>query len=147
MTGRILGYDANDKSGAISGDNASRYKFSIEDWKDTAQPQKDMKVDFDTDDSGNAKDIYLLKDHIAENTSTLLGLVAVAITFFFGFIGTFVSRLFIAKHDLASVIVPTIIHFLITVLFLIPVFGWFIYVIGTLYYMYKNYQLVMQARS
>ena len=141
MTGRILGYDITGTSGTISGDNGTRYKFLEEDWKDSIQPQKEMKVDFEADDEGNAKDIYLVKDQVAENTSTLLGLVAVGITFFFGFIGTFVSRLLIAKQPIGMTIVPTAIHFLITILLFIPILGWFIYLGGTFYYMYKNYQL------
>jgi len=144
MTGRILGYDIADASGTISGDNGSRYKFSKENWKDTTQPQKEMKVDFEADDEGNAKEIYLVRDQVAENTSTLLGLVAVGITFFFGFIGTFISRLFIAKQDIGSTIIPTAIHFLITILLFIPIIGWLIYLAGTFYYMYKNYQLSTQ---
>jgi hypothetical protein len=103
-----------------------------------------MKVDFETNDEGNAKDIYLVKDQVAENTSTLLGLVAVGITFFFGFVGTFISRLFIAKQPIGSTIVPTAIHFLITILLFIPIIGWLIYLGGTFYYMYNNYQLSTQ---
>ncbi|PHS55835.1 MAG: hypothetical protein COB17_10930 [Sulfurimonas sp.] len=144
MIGRILGYDISDNTGTISGDNGSRYKFSKENWKDSIKPQKEMKVDFETDAEGNAKDIYFVKDQVAENTSTLLGLVAVGITFFFGFIGTFISRLFIAKQAIGSTIVPTAIHFLITILLFIPIVGWLIYLGGTFYYMYTNYQLSTQ---
>lgn len=143
MIGKILGFDG--KTGTISGDNGSRYTFSREDFKESSHPQKDMKVDFEINDENNAKDIYTIKDQIAENTSTLLGLIAVGITFFFGFIGTFVSRVFLAKKSIGSVLVPTAIHLLITFLVLIPVIGWFIYLVGTFYYMYKNYQLTISA--
>ena len=141
MIGKILGFDG--KTGTISADNGSRYTFSREDFKENSQPEKDMKVDFEIDSENNAKDIYVVKDQVAENTSTLLGLIAVGITFFFGFIGTFISRVFLAKQSIGSALVPTIIHFVITVLLFIPILGWLIYLIGTFYYMYKNYQLTI----
>jgi len=147
MTGKILGYDKSSNTGDISADNGSRYKFSKEDWKESNLPQKEMKVDFEPSAENNAKDIYVVKDQVEENTYTLLGLIAVGITFFFGFIGTFVSRLLIAKEPLGSVILPTIIHFIITALVIIPVIGWLIYLIGTCYYMYKNYKLVTEPKQ
>ncbi|MDF1879606.1 hypothetical protein JHD46_08150 [Sulfurimonas sp. SAG-AH-194-C20] len=144
MIGKILGFDG--KTGTISGDNGLRYTFSKEDFKESSLPQKDMKVDFAVDENENiAKDIYVTKDQVAENTSTMLGLLAVGITFFLGFIGTFISRVFLAKQSVGNVIVPTIIHLLITLLMLIPVLGWLIYLAGTFYYMYKNYQLTVSA--
>jgi len=143
MIGKILGFDG--QTGSISGDNGSRYTFSRENFKESIQPQQGMKVDFEISDENNAKDIYVIEDQVAENTSTLLGLIAVGITFFFGFIGTFISRVFLAKKSIESVIVPTAVHLLITLLILIPVLGWFIYLVGTFYYMYKNYQIVISA--
>lgn len=143
MLGKILGFDG--QTGSISGDNGSRYNFKKENFKENTQPQKDLKVDFEIDDEGNAQNIYVIKDQVAENTSTLLGLIAVAITFFFGFIGTFISRVFLAKQSIGSVIIPTAIHFIITLLVLIPLIGWLIYLVGTFYYMYKNYQLTISA--
>jgi len=147
MTGKILGFDTSDNTGTISADNGERYSFSKEEWKDSSiNPQRDMKVDFEQTDDKTAKDIYMVKDAAAENTSTMLGLIAVGITFFFGFIGTFVSRLFIAKEPIGNSIIPTAIHFVITLLLLIPFVGWLFYMIGTFYYMYKNYMLVTTPR-
>lgn len=144
MTGKILGYDTNTNDGVITSDNGTRYKFTKEDWKESTSPQKEMNVDFEATEENTAKDIYVVKDQLVENTNTLLGLIAVGITFFFGFIGTFISRLFIAKEPMAKVILPTIIHFVITALVMIPFLGWIIYFIGTCYYMYKNYMLVTE---
>ncbi len=144
MTGKILGYNTSDNTGIISSDNGTRYKFTKEQWKEQSTPQKEMLVDFEATEENTAKDIYVVHDQLAENTNTLLGLIAVGITFFFGFIGTFISRLFIAKESIGNVILPTIIHFVITALVIIPLFGWIIYFIGTCYYMYKNYMLVTQ---
>jgi len=142
MTGKILGYDTASKTGVILTDSETRYKFTSEDWKENTPPQKDLTVDFEASQNNTAKDIYTIKDQLIENTNTLLGLIAVAITFFFGFIGTFISRLFIAREPLGSVIIPTLMHFIITALVIVPMIGWLIYFIGTCYYMYKNYMLV-----
>ncbi len=143
MTGKVLGFDG--ETGSISGDNGLRYSFSVEDFKENTHAQKDLKVDFTTDNDGNAKDIYVIEDQVAENTGILLGLISVGITFFLSFIGTFISRVFLAKQPIGSVIVPTAMHLLITLLALIPILGWFIYLVGTFYYMYKNYQLTINA--
>ena len=147
MTGIVLGYDSNDNTGTISAENGKRYKFSKEAWKENNEPKKEMKVDFEITDEDIAKDIYMLTDTVAENTSTLLGLVAVGLTFFLGFIGTFISRLFIAKEPVGNVLVPTAIHFVITILAIVPLLGWLIYLIGTAYYMYKNFMLVTQPNN
>jgi len=142
MTGKILGYDTPNNTGTISSDDGKRYKFSKDDWKENVAPQKEAKVDFDIAEDGTAKEIYQINDKMAENNDALTGLLAIGITFFFGFIGTFVSRLVLAKQPVGKTIVPTLIHFVITLLGLIPVLGWIIYLIGTGYYMYKNYILV-----
>ena len=142
MTGKILGYDTNNKEGVISADNGIRYKFTNQDWKENTPIQKELYVDFEVSQENTAKDVYVVKNQLAENTNTLLGLIAVGITFFFGFVGTFISRLFIAKEPLGNTIFPTIIHFMITISLVIPLIGWLIYFIGTCYYMYKNYMCV-----
>lgn len=142
MTGKILGYDTTTNTGTVSGDDGKRYKFSKDDWKENTAPQKETKVDFDIAEDSTAKEIYQINDKMAENNDTLMGLLAIGITFFFGFIGTFVSRLVLAKQPVGKTVVPTLIHFVITVLGFIPILGWIIYLIGTGYYMYKNYILI-----
>jgi hypothetical protein len=144
MTGKILGFEISTGTGTISGDDGKRYKFTKENWKEDGAPVKEVKVDFDITDDGMATDVYQVRDVVVENNETLMGLIAVGITFFFGFIGTFVSRLVLAKQPVGATIVPTAIHFVITLLVLIPVFGWIIYMMGTIYYMVKNYALVIQ---
>ena len=143
MTGKILGFDISTNIGTISGDNGERYKFTKEDWKENVAPHKEAKVDFDINEEGTASEIYQINDTMAENNEIMMGLLAVGITFFFGFIGTFVTRLVLAKQPLGKTIMPTLIHFIITVLFLIPLLGWIVYLIGTIYYMIKNYKLVV----
>jgi hypothetical protein len=147
MTGRILGYDHSDNTGTISADNGTRYKFTKEDWKEGTAPHKEMKVDFDVNDENNAIDIYMVRDVEAENNNTTMGLVTVLLTFLLGFIGTFISRLFIAKEPIGSTIIATAIHFIITIIFIVPLIGWIVLIAGTFYYMYANYMLVTQQHS
>jgi len=145
MTGIVLGFDINANEGTISGDDNKRYKFTKGAWKDTQVPTKELKVDFDVNEQGDANDIYVVKNTVAENSNTLMGLLAVGITFFFGFIGTFVSLVVLAKKPVEKSIIPTAIHFVITLFALIPIIGWVVYLIGTLYYMVKNYGAVMNG--
>lgn len=145
MTGKILGFDIASNEGTISGDDGKRYKFTKETWKDTQAPTKELRVDFDVNEGGEAHDIYTVRNVQKENSNTLMGLLAVGITFFFGFIGTFVSRLVLAKQSAGQTIAPTAIHFIVTLLVLVPVIGWIVYLGGTVYYMIKNYQLVMNG--
>ena len=147
MTGRILGYDNSNNTGTISADNGTRYKFTKEDWKEGRVPQKEMKVDFDVNDENSAIEIYIVRDIEAENNSTAMGLVTVLLTFLLGFIGTFISRLFIAKEPVGSTLIATAIHFMTAIAFVVPVLGWIVMIVGTGYYMYKNYMLVTQQNT
>ncbi len=141
MTGKILGFDATTNIGSISGDNGQRYSFSKEDWKEVSLPVKDQTIDFTVNNEDKAIEIYTIRDHNVENTNTLFGLIAIGITFFFGFIGTLVSRTVLAKQSFGKALIPTLIHFVIMLLLFIPILGLIIYIIGTAYFMYKNYLL------
>lgn len=143
MTGSILGYDSTTKTGTILGRDEKRYSFEKTTWKEDVAPTRDQKVDFEVSEGNKAIDIYVLRNTEAENSNTLMGLVSLGITFFFGFIGTFISRLVLSKQSIEKTIIPTLIHFIITMAVIVPVLGWIIYLIGTLYYMVKNYKLVM----
>jgi hypothetical protein len=147
MTGKILGYDVSTEVGTISGEDGKRYKFTKENWKENNIPIKEAKVDFDVSQEGNAVDIYQVRDTVAENNDTMMALIAIAITFFFGFIGTFVSLGVLAKQPVGKAIMPTVLHFLATLLALIPIVGWFIYILVTLYYMFKNYKAVVNSTN
>lgn len=143
MTGRILGFETATNSGMISGDDGKRYNFAKESWKERHAPQKDAKVDFDIDENGKAIDIYQVKDTAAAGNDMVMGLVSLGLTFFLGFIGTFISRLILSKQPIGKTIMPTLIHFIATIAVLIPLLGWIIYIIATVYYMVQNYKLVM----
>lgn len=143
MTGKILGFDVETNTGTISGDDGKRYTFAQENWKENHTPLRDSKVDFHVDEEGKTVDIYQVKDAAAENNKTVMGLFSLAITFFFGFLGTLVSRLVISKQSAGAALVPTAIHFVITLSIIIPVLGWIVYLVGTIYYMVKNYKLAV----
>jgi len=147
MTGRILGFDDTSKTGTISGDSGNRYDFIKDSFKEKIELKKEMKVDFNVNDENQAVDIYTIRDLAQENANTAFGLIAIAITFFFGFIGTLISRVALAKQSFGVAIIPTLIHFVITLLILIPFIGWLVYLIGTAYYMYKNYILTTTGRE
>ena len=147
MTGKILGFDTSVGTGTISGDDGKRYKFTKENWKENNIPIKESKVDFDINDGGEAVEIYQVRDSVVESNETMMALLSLAITFFLGFIGTFISRLILAKQPIGATIIPTLIHFIITLLGIIPVIGWVIYIIGIIYYMVKNYGLIVNTSS
>jgi hypothetical protein len=144
VTGKILGYNPDEASGTIKSESGERYTFSIDDWKENTPPKKDMRVDFERDESGRAKEIFLERERSEEHSGIMLGLVSLGLTFFLGFIGTFISRVVISGQSFSSAIIPTLIHLLLSFTVLIPVFGWIVYLIVTVYYMVRNYQLVMK---
>lgn len=147
MTGTILGFDTISNTGTISGANGQRYHFDKSSFKEHADLKKNLKVDFNINDKDEAIEIYSIRDTVQENTGTLFGLIAVVITFFLSFLGTFIARLVLAKQPLGQVIVPTLIHFVCVILVFIPVLGWIIYLGATAYFMYKNYMLVTTAQA
>jgi hypothetical protein len=144
MTGKILGFDSSSNEGTISADNGTRYKFTKEYWKDASQPEANMIVDFEASDDNMAKDIYLTVKTNNENTT--MGLVAVGLTLLFGFIGTFISRAFLAKQSFGSSILPSVLHLFAGIILIIPLLGWLIYFGITGYFMYKNYKLIVEPK-
>ncbi len=125
----------------MRGKDGSRYQFKIDSWKSDKEPLFDTLVDFETSGE-NAINIYAIKDKDVEENKTVLGIVSLLITLFLGFIGTLISRIAISKHSFSKSAFPIFIHFIITLLGLIPVIGWILYLIGTAYFMIKNYQYV-----
>ncbi|NOQ29678.1 MAG: hypothetical protein GQ570_01010 [Helicobacteraceae bacterium] len=142
MKGKILDYSIQNSSGVISAEDGKRYKFVATEWKSEKAPSVNQEVDFDiTEDS--AISIYLLNGNSSEDSKTIFGLVAIALTFFLGFIGTFISRVVVGKESVGAATMPTLIHFILTILLVIPVVGAIAYLIGTVYYMISNYKLVV----
>jgi len=106
--------------------------------------QSNVETINNSDTTHNQRTVHsdLSDKYTTKNNDMLIGLLVVGITFFLGFIGTFVSRLVFAKQPIGRTIAPTLIHFIITILIIIPILGWIVYMAGTMYYMYKNYKLV-----
>ena len=68
-----------------------------------------------------------------------IGIIAGVLTFFLGFIGTFIVRLAIAKQPLGKVLLPTFIHFLLNAAVVIPVVGVVIALLANIYYVWVNF--------
>ncbi len=141
MQGRILGYDSRMGEGAIQGADGNRYSFQPAEWKGEDVPKPEMTVDF-IPEGAVALKIYPVRDAEAEQNKLILSIISLLITFFLGFIGTLISRLAIAKQAFSKVIIPVIIHAVITLFFFIPGIGWVFYVAGTVYFMVRNYQII-----
>lgn len=146
MKGRVLGYDDVSKEGALRGSDGSRYAFHIGEWKSGGVPNIDTLVDFVVE-GGNAVKIWPIKDTEASDNKMVIGVISLFITFFLGFIGTLISRLAFAKLPFSKILIPVVVHFVITLMAFIPVVGWVVYGIGTIYFMVKNYQLINSATT
>ena len=74
MRGRVLRYSFQSNTGAISGDDGTRYTFSNEDWKEEYPPKQDMYVDFDVrsghgDQSNRAIEIFVVSEPPAQHSA------------------------------------------------------------------------------
>jgi len=143
MQGKILGYNKVEEEGIILGNDGKRYMFSSQEWKEEHSPIKETLVDFTLSDEGRAKAVFSIKNE-EENNTILLGLISLALTFFLGFIGTFISRVVISGQSAAKAMIPTLIHFILSFSIIIPMIGWLVYLAITIYYMIQNYQLVIK---
>ena len=61
MKGIILDFSTQQNTGVISGDDKQRYTFSGTEWKGYKPPIAGERVDFDSDLSNNALQIYITK--------------------------------------------------------------------------------------
>ena len=60
MKGKVLGFDPTSGTGAITGDDGSRYNFTTADNKSPAPLKPNDTVDFEVD-GNSAKNIYAVK--------------------------------------------------------------------------------------
>src|SRR5690348_16459836 len=60
MKGKVLGFDAANGTGAISGDDGQRYSFAAADFKSPGPAKPNDGVDFEVQ-AGAAKNIYVTK--------------------------------------------------------------------------------------
>ena len=75
----------------------------------------------------------------------LVGIIAGLLTFFLGFIGTFIVRIGIVKDPFAKTILPTFIHFLLNAAIVIPVIGVVIALIANIYFVWVNFRMATKA--
>lgn len=144
LLGRILGLNKKSDQGTILGKDENRYTFKKEEIEDEVTPEKNMCVEFDPSENKKATNIHKCETYLRENSSAITGIATILITLIFGCIGTFVSRHLLAKLSLKEVLTPTLIHFVLSLLFFIPIAGAVFYIITTLFFTVKNYKLVMQ---
>jgi len=150
MIGTILDYNVQSNEGAITGYDEKRYLFKKENWKGDIVPAAGQRVDFLADqEKGKAKEIYL--HHEGNNNSgggdgEIAGIVALALTFFLGFIGTMISQMALANRSFGKAAIPTFIHLVATILGFIPILGWIIYFGVTIYFMISNFKLTTAAQ-
>lgn len=83
MKGKILNYDATQRSGIIASDNGSRYQFQESDWKSANQPRNGQKVDF-SPNNNSANDIF---SDSAISGGTSKKVAAALFAFFLGVFG------------------------------------------------------------
>jgi hypothetical protein len=149
LEGRILAYSKSNKTGVVAGRDGARYTFDKSDWMEQHEPQKGDVVDF-LPQGERGTNIYLkeLKETSSvHNQQILMGLVAVGLTFFLGFIGTFITRLVMAGQNAMGALVATLIHFILSLVLVIPVIGIFLFLGVQIYYMVANYKLVMRHQK
>lgn len=74
----------------------------------------------------------------------LVGIVAGLLTFFLGFIGTFIVRLAIVKDPFTKTLLPTFIHFLLNAAVIIPVIGVVIAFVANVYFTWVNFKMAIK---
>ena len=143
MLGKILGLSINNELGTILGKDGNRYTFTTDEIDNESMPKKNMCVEFVAEDT-KATNIHICQTCFKESSNLTFGITTIFITLIFGCIGTFVSRYLFAKQPLKEVLLPTILHFMITALLFIPILGLIIYTISIIYFTVKNYKIVME---
>lgn len=83
MKGKVLEFDANGRTGVISGDDGNRYTFSIAQWKSAILPKAGSRVDFSAADA-TAEAIYLESTSLTGNSKKI---PAALLAFFLGAVG------------------------------------------------------------
>jgi hypothetical protein len=141
MEGRVLEFDEKTGQGLIKGKDENRYNFTTQDWPVSTNPTFNTLVDFEIDEN-SARHIVILRDKDAEDTAMLLGVLSLVITLFLAFFGTMISRLAISKQPASKAFPAIAMHFVVTLVGLIPAIGWILYFAGTAFFMIRNFQLV-----
>ncbi|QOY52897.1 hypothetical protein [Candidatus Sulfurimonas baltica] len=75
----------------------------------------------------------------------VIGIVAGLLTFFLGFIGTFIVRIAIVKDPFLKTTLPTLIHFLLNAAIIIPIIGVVIALLANIYFVWVNFKMAIKA--
>ena len=75
----------------------------------------------------------------------MIGIVSGLLTFFLGFIGTFIVRFAIVKQPFEKTILPTLIHFILNAMVVIPVIGVVIALIANIYFVWVNFKMTLDT--
>ncbi len=142
LLGKILGLSKNNERGTVLGEDENRYTFTIDDITNNAIPEKNMCIKFVPNNS-KATLISTCEACFKEKSNLLFGITTIFLTLIFGCIGTFVSRYLFAKLPLKKVLLPTILHFLISSVIFIPFLGFIFYILILLFFTVKNYKIIM----
>jgi hypothetical protein len=85
MTGKILGFDTESKTGTISTNNGERYKFTIEEWKGNIKPESGLEVDFELSNE-QANEIYPISNGKI-NSKQIIGIASMLFGILISFVG------------------------------------------------------------
>ena len=69
MKGRVLGWDVRAGIGTISGEDGTRYRFQISEWRSGDSPQSGMQVDFLPEDN-EAREVFGLPEKLTSNATS-----------------------------------------------------------------------------
>jgi len=75
----------------------------------------------------------------------MIGIVSGLLTFFLGFIGTFIVRFAIVKQPFEKTIAPSLIHFILNAMVIIPVLGVVIALIANIYFVWVNFKMSLDT--
>ena len=146
MTGSILGIDESSQTLLIKGEDGNRYSVSLNEWRGGKHPNAGINVDFDLVE-GIASAVFPLQNQSGDIRSAGMGIVALILTFFLGFIGTAITRFAIARQDNGEAVKATLIHLALDLLFIIPILGWAIALVANIYFMIANYKLCANSNA
>jgi TM2 domain-containing membrane protein YozV len=104
MKGKILNYDAETKSGVISGDDGNRYKFQASAWKPANEPRNGGKVDYLVN-GDSATEIYA-DGAIAGGESKKISAALIAL-----FLGPFGGHKFYLGYNVQGIIMLLVFLF------------------------------------
>ncbi|RXJ90700.1 hypothetical protein CRV01_05995 [Arcobacter sp. CECT 8983] len=145
MEGKILGVDKNGNLYTIKAQDGERYTFIKNEWQSEGTPYVGQSVDFNISQDNKAIAVFNITQPVIEQIqdNTFKAIIALLLTLFFSFIGTAITRFALMdekREEEYGKSTPTLIHFVCSILFFIPIIGWIITLIANIYYAIQNYK-------